>query len=80
MEQLGEGTVVYTTIKYDEKRQRNYLYEITDTAMLLVKSEDGTFLVTKMIARPKRILQYWEDAPETIIKLAVEHTRAGYTF
>lgn len=74
---IGLGNVIYTTIRFDEKRQRTFRYEITDTAVLIVKATDDELIITKMVARPKRIRQYWEDAPQEIIQLAVEHTRAG---
>lgn len=73
---IGEGTVVYTTLQYDEQRGRTYRYEITDNAILIVKDERNTKIITKMIARPSRIRRYWADAPQEIIMIAVKHTRA----
>lgn len=79
--QIGEGNVVFSCVKFDRKRNRSYKYEITDNGILIVKSLDRKdFIVTKMIARPSRILQYWEDAPQNIIMIAVNHTRQGLVF
>lgn len=78
--EIGEGTVIYSTIRYDEKRQRNFLYEITDNAILIVKATDRDCIITKMIARPSRIKKYWNEAPKSLILLAVEHTREKLYF
>lgn len=80
IEEIGEGKVIYTCVQFDEKRQQNFRYEITDTAILIVKAEVEEFIITKIIARPSRIKRYWADAPKEIVMLAVEHTRAGYIF
>lgn len=75
---VGEGKVVHTTVQFDPKRNREFIYEITDTAMLIVRACDRPELViTKMVARPSRIKRYWADAPKALIELAVAHTRAG---
>lgn len=75
---IGEGTVVYTTVEYNYKKHRHFRYEITDNGILIVKAYDEEVIITKMIARPKRLLQYWKDCPQEIILKAVEHTRKGY--
>lgn len=78
IEQIGEGTVIYSIVKYDEKRKRNFRYEITDNAILIVKDEKEDYIITKMIARPSRLKAYWENVPKNLVMIAVEHTRAGY--
>lgn len=74
----GIGNTIYTKIQADVKRKRIYRYEITDNAILLVKSMDGAKLVTMMVARPSRITRYWADAPEWLIMKSVEYTKKGY--
>lgn len=73
--EVGEGTVVYTTIIFDEKRKRNYKYEITDNAVLIVKATDVEMVITKMLARPSRIKKVWADAPKEIIEKAIIYSR-----
>lgn len=75
---IGEGTVVYTTVVFDSKRGRNFRYEITDNAVLIVKAMDADVIITKMIARPSRIRRYWAEAPQELILKSVEYTRKGY--
>lgn len=77
---IGEGQVVYTTVVYHEKKHRHFRYEITDNGILIVKAFDEDIIITKMIARPNRLKQYWADCPTEIIMIAVDHVRKGYIF
>lgn len=77
---IGEGTVVYSTVVWDVKRKRYFLYEITDNAIITVKATDKDLVITKLIARPSRIRQYWQDCPREIMEKAIAHTRQGLTF
>lgn len=70
-----EGTVVFSTVLFDAKRQREYRYEVTDKAVLIVKAVEIDFIVTKMMARPSRIKKVWADAPKEIIEIAIENSR-----
>lgn len=74
--EVGMGTVIFSTIQYDEKRGKKYLYQITDTAILIVKATDRNLVITQMVARPSRIRRYWKNAPQELIDLAIAHTRA----
>lgn len=81
IQEIGLGEVVYTTTQYSEKRGRTYLYEVTTNAILIVKSVDiPDFVVTKIVARPSRLLQYWENPPQEILDKAILHSRLKYTF
>lgn len=71
----NEGKVVYSSIKFDEKRKRFYLYEITENAVLIVKATDCNLIITKMLARPSRIKKIWDNPTEEVIKKAVENAR-----
>lgn len=76
LNEVGEGKVVYRTIQFDQKRNRNFIYEITDNAVLIVRAVDRQdLIITKFFARPSRIRQYWQDAPKEIIMLAIAHTQ-----
>lgn len=71
-----DGNVVFETVKYDEKRKKFFLYQITENAVLIVKATDKKdFIITKMLARPSRITRIWEDAPQNIIKIAIANAR-----
>lgn len=75
---IGEGKVIYETTCFDKKRNKNFRYQITDNAILKVLDEKDDYLITKMVARPSRILRYWKDAPEWLIMKSVDYTRKGY--
>ena len=75
IKQIGLGKVIHSCEQYDTKRGRMFRYEITDTAVLIVKNIENTYIITKMIARPSRIRKYWDNAPDEIIELAVKHHR-----
>lgn len=70
-----EGKVVFSTIMYNDKKQKDYRYEITDKAVLIVKATDADFIITKMLARPSRIKRVWADAPKEVIEIAIANSR-----
>ena len=70
-----EGKVVFSTIMYNNKKQKDYRYEITDKAVLIVKATDADFIITKMLARPSRIKRVWADAPKEVIEIAIANAR-----
>ena len=70
-----EGKVVFSTIMYNDKKQKDYRYEITDKAVLIVKATDADFIITKMLARPSRIKRIWANAPKEIIEIAIANSR-----
>lgn len=78
IETIGTGKVIYSKVVFDEKRQRRFLYKITDNAVLMVCTVDGSKLITQMIARPSRINKYWSNAPKWLIRKSVKYTRLGY--
>lgn len=70
-----EGKVVFSTIMYNDKKQKDYRYEITDKAVLIVKATDADFIITKMLARPSRIKRVWADAPKEVMEIAIANAR-----
>lgn len=70
-----EGKVVFSAVMYNDKKQKDYRYEITDKAVLIVKPVDADFIITKMLARPSRIKRVWADAPKEIIEIAIANSR-----
>lgn len=79
--EIGLGTVIYKTVYFDERRNRNYIYEITSTAIMVVRAYDEpSLIITRYPARPSRIKRVWQDATDEIIELSVKHTRMGYVF
>ena len=75
-----EGKVVFSTIMYNDKKQKDYRYEITDKAVLIVKATDADFIITKMLARPSRIKRVWADAPKEVIEIAIANARDSKRF
>lgn len=71
----NEGKVVFSTIMYNDKKQKDYRYEITDKAVLIVKATDADFIITKMLARPSRIKRIWADAPKEMMEIAIANAR-----
>lgn len=70
-----EGKVVYSVVMFDEKRGKEFKYEITENAVLIVRATDRDFIITKMLARPSRITRVWKDAPKEIIEIAIANAR-----
>ena len=70
-----EGKVVFSTIMYNDKKQKDYRYEITDKAVLIVKATDADFIITKMLARPSRIKRIWAAAPKEVMEIAIANAR-----
>ena len=70
-----EGKVVFSTIMYNDKKQKDCRYEITDKAVLIVKATDADFIITKMLARPSRLRRVWADAPKEVIEIAIANAR-----
>lgn len=80
----GDGKVIWSEIKEDPRRldkngcPKRFRYEITDNAILMVKDTEMDFLITKMVARRKRILMFWHEAPEWLLKLADSYQLKQY--
>lgn len=78
---IGLGEVLHTEVQFRKDKNKNYLYKITSTAILIVCPADmPNHIVTMYPARPSRIKNYWKDAPKEIIDLSVKHTRMGLVF
>ena len=76
---IGEGEIIYETISYEERFHRSYRICITDNCILMVKPLDKEdYTITKYIARPSRIKQYWAEAPDWLIEKSVEYARKKY--
>ena len=75
---IGEGEIIYETISYEERRHRSYKICITDNCVLMVKALDREYVITKYIARPSRIKQYWAEAPSWLIEKSIEYARKKY--
>ena len=70
-----ERKVVFSAVMYNDKKQKDYRYEITDKAVLIVKATDADFIITKMLARYSRIKRVWADAPKEVIEIAIANAR-----
>lgn len=70
-----EGKIVFSTVLFDEKRKRNYKYEITENAILIIRATDCDLIITKMLARPSRIKRVWENPTEEVMRKAIANAR-----
>ena len=72
----GLGKVVFREQLFDAKRQHDYIYEITNNSILSIYSvEVEGYMITRMIAKPKRILQYWENCPKEILEKSARYAK-----
>lgn len=79
--EMGEGKIVYTVIKFDEKRQRNFIYEITEKAIIIIRAcDDKELIITKYPARPSRLHQFWENPPQSVLEYAIMYSRQRLTY
>lgn len=80
---IGLGDVIHAEVHFDKSRNRSYRYEITSTAILIVKALDRDLIVTKYPARPSRIKKYWTEesaARQNVLAKSYENTQRGLTF
>lgn len=70
---IGEGKTVKVTI--GERDNRPIKYIISDTGIITIWSIENKRVITKIIATPKQIRTYWEDAPENLIEIASYHKK-----
>lgn len=78
---VGLGEIVFSKVIYDEKRGRNFLYEVTSTAIVIVKATDRkNYVITRYPARPSRIKKIWSDPTPEIMAKAIAYSRNGITF
>lgn len=56
------------------------VHKVTSTGLVLVYNKRTGIMVTILIARPNQIKRYFNEneAPQKVINLAIEHTKAGY--
>lgn len=78
---IGFGEILYKTVAFDERKGKKFIYEITSTAILVIRAfDEPTLIITRYPARPSRIKRYWTDAPESIIEISIKNTRRGFVF
>lgn len=78
---IGLGEIVYRGVVFDNRRGKNYIYEVSSTAIMTVRAYDEpTLVITRYPARPSRIKQFWQEATEEVIKVSIRNTRLGYVF
>lgn len=56
----GEGEIILEVVSYDRKRKSEFLYQLTDKAILLVKPTDRDYLITKYFATASRISRLYQ--------------------
>lgn len=78
---VGIGEVVYSRVMLDEKRGRYFIYEITSTAIVIVKATDRPdYIITKYPARPSRIQKIWDNPSPEVLKISINYSKMGITF
>lgn len=70
---IGKGTIVKVTI--GERDNRPIKYMISDTGIITIWSIENKKVITKIIATPKQIRTYWEEAPTDLIAIAQYHKK-----
>lgn len=81
LKSVGLGTIVHRCIQYDYKRKKQFIYEISSTAILTVRAYDEpTLIITRYQAMPRKILRYWADAPKEILRQASFYERLNLRY
>lgn len=81
IQKIGFGEILYKAVVFDERKGKNFIYEITSTAILVIRAYDEpSLIITKYPARPSRIKRYWTGAPESLIEISIKNTRKGLVF
>lgn len=78
--QIGMGQVIREVVVDRGHRNGPEVHKVTTTGLVVIYNQRTGIMVTVLIARPNQIKRYFpeEKAPEKILKIALEHTRAGY--
>ena len=77
---IGEGHVCASFIVDHGHKDGPEKHCITDNAIIIIYNAITEKMVTKLIARPGQIRRYYPEgnAPENLVRIAREHTWAGY--
>lgn len=78
--QIGMGQVIREVVVDRGHRNGPEVHKVTSTGLVVIYNQRTQIMVTVLIARPNQIKRYFPEgkAPEKILKIALEHTRAGY--
>lgn len=77
IKKVGIGEVVYRRTIFDESRGRKFVYEVTTTAMVIVRAyDDQNLIITQYPARPSRIKKIWENPDPEILRISIEYSRS----
>lgn len=78
--QIGLGQVIKEVVVDRGHRNGPEVHKITTTGLVVIYNQRTQIMITVLIARPNQIKRYFPEgkAPEEILKIALEHTKAGY--
>lgn len=78
--QIGFGQVVKEVVVDRGHKNGPEIHKITTTGLVVIYNQRTGIMITILIARPNQIKRYYaeNEAPQEIINLAIEHTKAGY--
>lgn len=77
---IGMGQVIKEVVIDRGHKNGPEIHKITSTGLIVIYNKYTGIMVTILIARPNQIKRYYaeNEAPQDILKLALEHMRAGY--
>lgn len=78
--QIGMGQIIKQVTVDRGHKNGPEVHKVTSTGLVLVYNKRTGIMVTILIARPNQIKRYFDEneAPQEVINLAIEHTKAGY--
>ena len=78
--QIGIGQIIKEVTVDRGHKNGPEVHKVTSTGLVLVYNKRTGIMVTILIARPNQIKRYFDEneAPQEVINLAIEHTKAGY--
>jgi len=78
--QIGMGQIIKEVTVDRGHKNGPEVHKVTSTGLVLVYNKRTGIMVTILIARPNQIKRYFDEneAPQEVINLAIEHTKAGY--
>lgn len=76
IESIGWGQTMFTAVQDSGRPEGREVITISDTGIISFRNERTDKLITAFVARPAQIRKHWPEAPESIMNLATDHTRA----
>lgn len=83
IEAYGIGEVILETVSYDKKRKKEFLYRLTDKAIIMVSPTDRpNYIITQYFANASRVSRLYQlnhsNPPFWLINLARNNDNINY--